>query len=166
MISNNDELKWDFSINYKDYWEEELKWGNQKKKTFVVSDVNDYSIFINKNLKDIIHFRIKTKHSSWYEPTQIISTEAGSILFFNECIKDIFKKGCIYPARVVMEFSWYYKKLTATDLTKALKNLYKPKKSKKRRKRKPQFQTLRDLEHWEWEIVSKPNNNTLCQTEE
>lgn len=142
--------------------EKKLKWRNQKKKTFVVSDVNDYSMFINKNLKDIIHFRIKTKHSSWYEPTQIISTEAGSILFFNECIKDIFKSGCIYPARVVMEFSWYYRKLTVTDLTKTLKNLYKPKKSKKRRERKPQFSNLlRDLEHWEWEIVSKPNNNTL-----
>lgn len=155
-----------FIANYEDYWKEYWKWQNEKKKTFVVSDVGDYSLFISKSLKDVLYFRIKTKHSSWYEPTQIINTEAGSILFFNECIKDVFKKGCIYPARVVMEFSWYYRKLTVTDLTKALKNLYKPKKSKKRRKRKPQFQTLRDWEHWEWEIVSKPNNNTLWRIEE
>ena len=139
-----------YQFNYSNYWEEELKWGNQKKKTFIVSDVNDYSIFINKNLKDILHFRIKTKHSSWYEPTQIISTGAGSILYFNECIKDVFKSGCIYPARVVMEFSWYYSKLTETDLTMALQKLYKPKKSKKRRKQKPQFSyPLRD---WELEM--------------
>lgn len=143
----------DYSFNYSKYWEEELKWGNQKKKTFIVSDVNDYSMFINKNLKDILHFRIKTKHSSWYEPTQIISTEAGSVLYFNECIKDVFKSGCIYPARVVMEFSWYYRKLTATDLTKAFQKLYNSKKAKKRRKRKLQFSyPLRD---WEWEIVTK-----------
>lgn len=155
------------TFDYSKYWEEELKWGNQKKKTFVVSDVNDYSMFINKDLKDIIHFRIKTKHSSWYEPIQIISTEAGSVLYFNECIRSVFKSGCIYPARVVMEFSWYYRKLTATDLTNTLKKLYKPKKSNKRRKRKPQFQTLRDWEcEWEWEIEPKPNKNTLWQIEE
>ena len=142
----------DYQFNYSKYWEEELKWRNQKKKTFIVSDVNDYSMFINKNLKDIIHLKIKTKHSSWYEPTQIISTEAGSILYFNECIKYIFKSGCIYPANVVMKFSWTYRKLTAQDLTKALKNLYKPKKSKKRRKRKPQFRPAY-IQDWEWEVI-------------
>ena len=147
------ELKtaFDYQFNYSNYLEEELKWGNQKKKTFIVSDVHDYSMFINKNRKDIIHLKIKTKHSSWYEPTQIISTEAGSVLYFNECIKDVFKSGCIYPARVVMEFSWYYRKLTATDLTKAIKNLYNSKELKKI-KRKSQFQPyyMRD---WEWEVI-------------
>lgn len=152
-----------FIANYEDYWKEYWKWQNEKKKTFVVSDVGDYSLFISKSLKDALYFRIKTKHSSWYEPTQIINTEAGSILFFNECIKDVFKKGCIYPANVVMKFSWTYRKLTAQDLTKALKNLFTSKKSKKKRKCKPQFQPayISYMKDWEWEIVSKPNNKTL-----
>lgn len=132
----------------------EYKWSNAREKTFVVSDVGDYSLFINKNLKDVQYFRIKTKHSSWYEPTQIISTEAGSILYFNECIKDVFKRGCIYPANVVMEFRRTYRRFTVQDLTRALKKLYKPKHPKRRRKCKPLFRPAY-IQDWEWEIETK-----------
>lgn len=130
-----------------DFW----KWRGEKKKTFVVSNVGDYSLFIGKNLKNVIHFRIKTKHSQWYEPTEIIKTEQGNVLYFNECIKGVFKSGCIYPARVVNEFVWEI--ITPQRLNTALKNLHYPeKKSKKRRKRKSQFQPIY-IQDWEWEIV-------------
>ena len=144
-------MEWNFEANYYDYWRDFWKWHDEKKKTFVVSNVGDYSLFISKSLKSVFHFRIKTKHSQWYEPTEIIKTEEGCILYFNECIKDVFKNGCIYPARVVDEFKWDI--VTPQRLNIALKNLYNSKKSKRKRKRKSQFQPAY-IQDWEWEVVS------------
>lgn len=126
---------------------EAYKWINAKKKTVVVMEAGDYSIVVNRNLSHVYYFKIRSRKSPWYEADQIIAAKQCSVVYFKECVKDIFKSNCIYPVRIVDTFNWY-RKLTMAELTRALKDLYKPKKSK--RKHKPQFKPL-NIQEWEWE---------------
>jgi hypothetical protein len=97
-------------------------WGCERKKTTVsVFDVGDYSIFIKKNLEDAKGLLIKTKSSKWYEAKEIIPSPSGSVIYFNEQVGKIFKKGCIYPIVIVSPYVFSYKRilLAAEELYKA-----------------------------------------------
>lgn len=92
----------------------------KKKSTVPVFDVGDYSIFIKKNLEDAKGFFIKTKSSKWYEAKEIMSSPSGSVLYFDEQVCEIFKKGCIYPAVIFSPYVFTYKKImqAAADIFK------------------------------------------------
>lgn len=93
-------------------------WGCEKKKSTVpVFDVGDYSIFIKKNLEDAKGFFIRTKSSEWYEAKEIITSPSGNILYFNEKVGEIFKKGCIYPVIILNSYVLSLKRLEKTMRT-------------------------------------------------
>lgn len=96
-------------------------WGCEKKKSTVpVFDVGDYSIFIKKNLEDAEGFFIRTKSSKWYEAKEIMPSPSGSVLYFDEQVGEIFKKGCIYPVVIFSPYVFTYKKImrAAIDIFK------------------------------------------------
>lgn len=71
---------------------------NKKHTTVIVSEVADYSLFVKKNLSNVRGVRIKTKSmDSWLTAKEIIATPSGGILYFEDKVKGIFKKGYIYP---------------------------------------------------------------------
>ena len=99
-----------------------LYWGYEKKKSTVpVFDVGDYSIFIKKNLEDAEGFFIRTKSSKWYEAKEIMPSPSGSVLYFDEQVGEIFKKGCIYPVVIFSPYVFTYKKImrAAIDIFKS-----------------------------------------------
>lgn len=91
---------------YKFYYQEGLSGVNHdffirginRKITVNITDIDDYSIFIKKNLGGTKIIYIKTKKSPyWYRTAEIISNPCGSILYFKEQVGKVFKKGCMYP---------------------------------------------------------------------
>lgn len=96
-------------------------WGCARKKTTIpVSDIGDYSLFIKKNLGEARGFFIRTKSSKWYEAKEIIPSPSGSVIYFNEQVGKIFKKGCIYPIVIVSPYVFSYKRIL-----QAAEELYK-----------------------------------------
>ncbi len=96
-------------------------WGCMKKETtVVVSDIGDYSIFIKKYIGDAKGFFIRTKSSKWYEAKEIIPSPSGSVLYFDEQVGEIFKKGCIYPVIILNSYV-----LSLKMIQKAAETLYK-----------------------------------------
>lgn len=91
-----------------------------KKTTVPVSDIGDYSLFIKKNLGEARGFFIRTKSSKWYEAKEIIPSPSGSVIYFNEQVGKIFKKGCIYPIVIVSPYVFSYKRIL-----QAVEELYK-----------------------------------------
>ena len=82
-----------------------------KKTAIPISDISDYSIFIKKNLSDAKGFSIKTKSSKWYKAKEILPSPSGSVLYFDEQVGEIFKKGCIYPVVIFSPYVFTYKKI-------------------------------------------------------
>lgn len=73
-----------------------------KKTAIPISDISDYSIFVKKNLSDAKGFSIKTKSSKWYKAKEILPSPSGSVIYFDEQIGKVFKKGCIYPVVIML----------------------------------------------------------------
>lgn len=67
------------------------------RKTTPILEVGDYSLLIKKNLKNVTGLYIRSRNSEWIETKEVVSTSAGTMLYFKDSIKGIFKKGCIYP---------------------------------------------------------------------
>lgn len=88
---------------------------DEKKTTLITSEVADYFIFVKKDLSDAKGVRIKTKSMDrWLTAKEIMATSAGSILYFEDKVMDIFKNGCIYPAKIYTKnfgknfYDWLY----------------------------------------------------------
>lgn len=73
-----------------------------KRTAIPISDISDYSIFVKKNLSDAKGFSIKTKSSKWYKAKEILPSPSGSVIYFDEQIGKVFKKGCIYPVVIIL----------------------------------------------------------------
>lgn len=77
----------------------------EKKTTLITSEVADYSIFVKRNLSDVKAVRIKTKSmDKWLTTKEIMATPSGSVLYFEDKVGDIFRNGCIYPAKIYTNF--------------------------------------------------------------
>lgn len=74
------------------------------KTTIIASEVGDYSIFVKKNLSGWNFIWLTTKKAPrWFQVKEVIPSPSGSMLYFESLIKDVFKKGCIYPIRYCKE---------------------------------------------------------------
>lgn len=92
----------DFKIQIDPFW-----FFAEKKTTLIISEVADYSLFVKKNFSDVKGVRIKTKSmDSWLTTKEIIATPSGSVLYFEDKVKGIFKKGCIYPIIIYTPLSY------------------------------------------------------------
>ena len=75
-------------------------------KTVIVSDIGDYSLFINKDITgaDLVFLKSK-KVFGWIRVVDYLASSSGSVLYFNENIKSLFKENCIYPINLRVPMS-------------------------------------------------------------
>ena len=72
---------------------------------FMPYEVGDYSIFVKENLTP--YFRVLVYSGlHWWESKELLSSESGTIIYFNENIKDIFEEGEIYRANCYNKRDW------------------------------------------------------------
>ena len=96
------------------------------RTTVVVGDIGDCSIFIKKDLTRAKGIAIKSKkHPEWIETRDIFSTTSGSIIYFDEKVKNFFKENCIYPVLIyeTPDFSRIEKLLKAYSIINNIWNI-------------------------------------------
>ena len=75
-------------------------------KTVIVSDIGDYSLFINKDITGADLVFLKSKKSfGWIRVADYLASSSGSVLYFNKNIKSLFKENCIYPINLRVPMS-------------------------------------------------------------
>jgi hypothetical protein len=87
-------------------------------KTVIVSDIGDYSLFINKDITGADLVFLKSKKSfGWIRVVDYLASSSGSVLYFNKNIKSLFKENCIYPINLRVPMS-------IMDMRKRRRKLY------------------------------------------
>ena len=68
------------------------------RTVFMPYEVGDYSLFIREDLKDYAYILIEAEDHLMHISKEVLPSEAGTIIYFKEKIKDIFFEGMIYRA--------------------------------------------------------------------
>lgn len=73
---------------------------HEQKAKIYPQDIGEYSMFIKRTLPadtEVVSVKSK-KHDKEFFTKNFLSTPSGTVLYFEESIKGIFKVGCMYPA--------------------------------------------------------------------